>query len=126
MKAQALPNEILGQIFELVPRQSVYQCLYVSKAWNTAALEQFYKQVSLNGKMITNLKTLLASTENTSEKQVVTHGELVRYLSFDADDSSQVLTKEEVSTLLSHLSRLKKIGLTKSQSKGIYLEAIHK
>lgn len=48
MKAQDLPNEILSHIFELVPRQPVYQCLYVCKGWTTAALDHFYQKISLN------------------------------------------------------------------------------
>lgn len=37
--SQDLPNEVLIQIFELVPRQTVYQCLSVCKAWERAALQ---------------------------------------------------------------------------------------
>lgn len=50
MKVQDVPNEVLIQILERVPRTTVYQCLYVCKAWKRAALEEFYQQVSFNGK----------------------------------------------------------------------------
>lgn len=81
MKVQDVPNEVLIQILERVPRTTVYQCLYVCKAWKRAALEEFYQQVSFNGKMITQLKKIIRPKKRATLR-IVTYGELVKNLGY--------------------------------------------
>lgn len=58
------PNEVLIQIFELLHRTTIYQCIFVCKAWLFAAIQTYYKHFRLNGKRIHFLKEALNLDEN--------------------------------------------------------------
>lgn len=122
MKAQSLPNEILIQIFERLPRPTVYQCLFVCKAWETAAVQQFYQQVLFSAKMMIRMKNMLRPKKR-STKQVVTRGELARNLKL-SHDYSRELSQDELISWLSYMPYLKKINMTKSYYQQAYLKAI--
>lgn len=115
MKAHNLPNEIFLQIFKLLTRETVYQCIYACKVLKAAALEQFYQQVSITVKFSTKLKSILLPNNNssTTEDNKVTHGELIKTLTFEHDYIVQ-LTQDELSSLLSYMPSLKRINLSNS------------
>lgn len=47
MISKDLPNEVLQQIFQLLPHPTVYHCLCVCKVWNLAAIKEFYEEITL-------------------------------------------------------------------------------
>lgn len=78
-KAQNLSKEILIRIFEVAPKTTVYQCISVCKTWETAALDVFYQELSLNAKVVKFIKPILGSKKRTPPL-VLLHLHLVLYL----------------------------------------------
>lgn len=52
-------------MFQLVPKAAVYQCVSVCKAWETAALQGYYQELSLSAEVVKILKPILRPTDNT-------------------------------------------------------------
>jgi hypothetical protein len=126
MSAQKVPNEVLVEIYRLIPRKTLYQCIQVCKAWSAAAIQEFYKDVSLDGDMITRLQPVL----NLPKDQLpimIGHGEYVKTLKIYSDGKQgEKLNKEQLNSLLSQMPYLKKINLVQCKKIMFYLENLNK
>lgn len=136
MKEQEkLPNEILASIFKLLPRQTLYQCIIVCKNWTSAAVEEYYKYLYINGKQITRIKVILASASSDDQiTKVIGKGEYVKTLGFIHDhyvarpphQNQVIFNNKELDILLSQMPYLTKIDLEQSSKVELYLKELVK
>lgn len=111
-KAQNIPSEILQGIFMLLPKSTVYQCLFVCNLWNLVATQQYHKVLSISGEMIIVLQEKLAANE--TPQRLLSFGDMVQTLIVHDDYSKhEKLSKPDLSTLLSYLPNLKIFDLSR-------------
>lgn len=118
-KAQRLPNEILIQIFEQAPKAAVYQCISVCKAWETAALQVYYKELSINKPVVKALKEIFAH-KMTAPPDLSLHLPLVKSLDICQTDG-RTLISMEFSKLLIYMPNLRTIDFSGERTSSIYL-----
>jgi hypothetical protein len=110
------------QILQLLPRTTIYECILVCKSWTSAALQEYYKEVS-----ISKYTTPFFRTRSQAEiHHMLAHGNIIRRLKIygrftQSSPEHLVLTKDEFSILLHHLPCLTKIDLTGCSWYDIYL-----
>jgi hypothetical protein len=76
--AQRAPNKVLIQIFQQVPRRTVYQCIYVCKAWSFATIQGYYKELSLT--INNHLLHILTGSSTDQVADLIGNGEYVKSL----------------------------------------------
>jgi hypothetical protein len=113
MKVQDLPNEILQQILQFLPHHTLYQCIFVCKAWSSLASEEYLKELLLDEKRGTFLAPILRfppPPDNTSS-QVIRQWTKVQTLKV-TNYASSTFTQDQRFLFLSQLPSLQKIELT--------------
>ena len=126
---QLLPNELYRQIISQLPRNTLYQCLYVNKAWHTLAAPIYYQEINVLFQNISQLKEYLQS-ENLNFQ----YGLYVKSLSLDkvsepifppGTPEDECLTLEELEILLSFTPNLKQVDFSYSPFKEEYISQFH-
>lgn len=134
MTLKDLPNEILNEVFTLVSRATIYQCLFVCKAWSMAAIQAYCKEVSITENNIAHVQRQL-SQQSTMFQRVITYGEVVRKLkildtTITHRRANHQFNQDQLAAFFSSLPQLRCIDLVSARNKCYiymgYLETIFK
>jgi hypothetical protein len=68
------------EIFSLLDRRSVENCLRVCKHWHTAAFEFYYQWITLKGYNIILLKEVLFKDDQEKQLEYFKYGMLIKSL----------------------------------------------
>ncbi|KAI7865891.1 uncharacterized protein EV154DRAFT_532998 [Mucor mucedo] len=99
---QFVPNEIFTQIFKLLSRKDVYNCIYVCKGWQPSAFLAFYETINLFSVPV-NFNQL--SKYGHITKHLILNGRRI------ARSKDQVLTENEFFLMLSYVPNLRTIDI---------------
>lgn len=66
MTVKDLPAEVLSQIFELLRKDDLYTCLFISKIWHPPVVHIYFKELELNALNIYKVKSILSSNDNSN------------------------------------------------------------
>lgn len=126
MYIEQLPSEIRQTIFEVLPKSTLYQCLFVSKHWQQTAAQLIYKEILVNDANIEQLQfALIHQSANRSLQQ---YGHWTKTFCHNTDPSKGQHTKNlsnELLLLLSYLPNLKTIDVTDSPHFNFYMKTLY-
>jgi hypothetical protein len=127
MSFQRLPQEITQQIFELLPKSTIFDCLYVCKLWHTSVAQIYYKELKITGRKLSDYPYSMLDTTNSTEVSAFNQGRWSQKLIINKDhkkaDEAHV---DNFIKLLSHLPNLKFLELPETSNFDAYMQAILK
>jgi hypothetical protein len=126
MNIGQLPSEIRLEIFEILPKSTLYQCLFVSRLWQQTAAQLIYKAIRVNDANIDKLQSTLAHDKpNESLKQYGHWTKVLRYVTKPGDTHVKHLTQSSLLLLLSYLPNLKIIDVADSLHFDHYMKVLN-
>ncbi|KAI9268471.1 hypothetical protein EDC94DRAFT_582000 [Helicostylum pulchrum] len=120
MSAQHLASEILSQILILLPESTVYQCMLVSKCWNTSATIRFFNTLKLGGENDFPL-TALATNLKNNHLGFFKYGFLVKNLIIEGP-FEEFKNSLDFSSLMMCLPSIKSIDISRCSQRSVVLE----
>ncbi|KAG2230396.1 hypothetical protein INT48_004207 [Thamnidium elegans] len=128
MTFQQLPVEICLQIFRLLPRQTAYNCMFVSKRFYLTAKQAFYFELSLSvNNFLQVYATLIDDSEKTYMLEPWVHTLTIHHERPVRHTHQNIITKfepNEFVKLLSRLSNLTTIDLRYSINSDYYMSIL--
>lgn len=106
MAITKFPSELVFIIFQHLPKETLFECLFVCKAWRLPAIQLYYSEVVLSTDLDKHLPGLLRQTQNEDI------GKWVRTLRvYQIYSKQRPLDGQELIALISRMPYLKQIDL---------------
>ncbi|KAI8368931.1 hypothetical protein BD560DRAFT_398110 [Blakeslea trispora] len=129
---QHLPIELHRQIISRLPRNALYKCFYVCKAWQAIAAQIYYKEIYVSSRNIVKLKELLQSKDfifhyGLYARSLYIDSHFVSPESSEEEETpeSNCFTPKELEILLSFTPNLKQVDFSHSPYRSDYISMFH-